>query len=59
MNLVNVKTKMQLLDYARRIYPRPKYRIQKIADKFEKDAFYIKLLFLRVSHPELNPIEMV
>ena len=53
---IQKKTKMELLDYARQIYLRPKYKIQKIADKFEKDAFSIKILFLPVSHPELNPI---
>ena len=41
------------------MYPIPKYKIQKIADKFEKSGFQIKILFLPVSHPELNPIEMV
>ena len=52
------KTKHQLLDYARKIYPWPKYKIQKIADKFEREGFSIKILFLPVEHPELNPIEM-
>ena len=31
----------------------------KIADKFEKDAFSIKILFLPLSYSGLNPIEMV
>ena len=53
------KTKNQLLDYAKKVYPTPKYKIQKIADKFERDDFSIKVLFLPVAHPELNPIEMV
>ena len=30
----------------------------KIADKFEKAAFSIEILFLPVSHPELNPGEI-
>ena len=47
------------MDYARRLYPSTKYRIQKIADKFEKDAFYINILVIPVSHSELNTIEMV
>ena len=53
------KTKHQLLDHAKKIYPTPKYKIQKIADKFEQEGFSIKILFLPVAHPELNPIEMV
>ena len=55
----NQKTKHQLLHHARKIYPTPKYKIQKIADKFETETFSIKILFLPVAHPELNPIEMV
>ena len=31
----------------------------KIADKFEKAAFSIEILFLPVYHPEFNPIEIV
>ena len=53
------KSKHQLLDFARSIYPSPKYKIQKIADKFTTESFQIKILFLPVAHPELNPIEMV
>ena len=49
----------QLLDYTSQIYPCPKYKIQKIADKFANGNFSIKVLFLPVAHPELNPIEMV
>ena len=41
------------------IYKTPKYTIQKIADKFQNDDGHIKVLFLPVAHPELNPIEMV
>ena len=37
----------------------PKYKIQKLADQFETATFSIKILFLPVAHPELNPIEMV
>ena len=55
----NQKTKHQLLHHARKIYPTPKYKIQKIADKFETETFSIKILLLPVAHPELNPIEMV
>ena len=53
------KTLQELLDYARKIYPSPKYKIQKIADKYEEGDFKIVVLFLPVAHPELNPIEMV
>ena len=53
------KTKIKLLDHARRMYPNPKYKLLKIADKFEKGDFSINILFLPVSHPESNPIEMV
>ena len=53
------KTKVQLLDYARKIHPSPKCKIQKMADKFYTATFSIKILFLPVGHPELNPIEMV
>ena len=54
LNWRNLKSKPQLLQQARNIYPNPKYKIQKIADSFN-----IKILFLPVAHPELNPIEMV
>ena len=37
----------------------PTYKIQKIATKFNKGDFQIKILFLPVAHPELSPIEMV
>ena len=43
-----------MLAEARRIYPPPTYKIQKTASKFD-----FKVLFLSVTHPELNPIEMV
>ena len=45
------KTKHQLLEYARKVYPCSKYKIQQIADKFEKEGFAIKILFLPVAHP--------
>jgi len=53
------KTKAQLLERAISIYPQPKYKIQKLADKFANDEAHIKIIFLPVAHPELNPIEMV
>jgi len=53
------ETKVQLLEQARLMYPSPKYKIQKIADKFSTGVFELKVLFLPVAHPELNPIEMV
>ncbi len=43
---------------AKKIYPNPTYKIQKIADKFTSGGFNIKVLFLPVAHRELNPIEM-
>ena len=43
---------------ARQIYPSPTYKIQKMANKFATEEFNIKILFLPVAHPELNPIEM-
>ncbi len=53
------KTKSQLLEQARIVYPTLKYKIQKVAEKFESDSFDIRILLLPVAHPELNPIEMV
>lgn len=47
------------MEYAKSIYPRPIYTIQKIADKFTADNFELKVFFLPVVHPELNPIEMI
>ena len=44
---------------AKKVYPNPTYKIQKIADKFTLGGFNIKTLFLPVAHPELNPIEML
>ena len=41
------------------MYPSPKYKVQKIADKFESGSFNIKIRFLPVAHSEINPIEMV
>ena len=59
LNWKEKKTRAQFLTEARRIYPLPKYKIQKIAYEFETERFSIKILFLFVAHPELNPIEMV
>ena len=53
------KSKSQLLEQVKKIYPAPKYKIQKIADKFREGDFSIKILFLPVAHPELNPTLMV
>lgn len=53
------KTRRQLLECARSYFRTPKYAIQKIADKFEDEHGHIKIIFLPVAHPELNPIEMV
>lgn len=51
--------KKNLLEPPRLMYPPPIYKIQKIADKFETNELKLKILFLPVAHPELNPIEMV
>ena len=59
IDLAHQKSKSQLLERAKKIYPKPKYKIQKIADKFHKGHFSIKILFLPNAHPELNPIEML
>ena len=53
------KMKAQLLEEARRIYPSPTYKIQKMAIEFETSAFRLKVLFLPVAHRKLNPIEVV
>ena len=58
-NWESLKVKQDLLIRARSIYPSPKYKIQKIADEFSSEDFCIKILFLPVAHPELNPIELV
>ena len=47
-----------MLEHAQKIAPDPKYEIQDIADQFEDGEFCIKILFLPVAHPELNPIEL-
>ena len=51
-------TKPILLEHCLKIAPDPKYEIQAIADQFTQGQFSIKILFLPVSHPELNPIEL-
>ncbi len=50
---------VQLLEEAKRLVPPPKYKVQQLADKFSLPNFDIKILFLPVSHPELNPMEMI
>ena len=52
-------TKSILMDHAKRIAPIPKYVVQDLADSFSDGDFCIKILFLLVAHPELNPIKMV
>lgn len=52
------KTRRQLLECARQVKPNPKYLVQELADKFTDGAFIIKIIFLPVAHPELNPMEM-
>ena len=53
------KTKNELLERARELYPMPTYKIQKIAIKFNDGDFQIKILFVPVAHSELNPTGMV
>ena len=53
------KTVSQLLSYARTVKPTRKYQVEEIADKFTEEMFNIKINFLPVAHPELNPIELV
>ena len=36
-----------------------KYVVEEVADRFTEGSFDIKILFLPVAHPELNPMEMV
>ena len=53
-NRRNSRSKLLLLQKSRHVYPNPKYKIQKIASRFD-----IKILFLPIAHPELNPLDMV
>ena len=53
------KTNRQMLQEAHRLKPAAVYEIQRIADTFATGNFCIKVLFLPVAHPELNPIEMI
>ena len=53
------KTNNELLKRAREINPMPAYKIQRIATKFNERDFQIKILFLPVARPELNPIDML
>ena len=50
------KTKNELLERAREIYPKPTYKIQKISKNFIAGNFEVKILFLPVAHPEIYPI---
>lgn len=53
------KSKSQPVEQAKKQYPVPKYKIQKIADKYHEGNFSINILFLPVAHPEFNPIAIV
>ena len=57
-NLEDFEKKNKLLSGAREVYPSPTYTIQKIANTYTIGMFHIKILFLPVAHPELNPTEM-
>ena len=50
--------KQELLQQAKKIYPRPIYKIENIADKFTEIFFHTKILLPPVAHLELNPIGM-
>ena len=54
-----LKLKAQLLEEAKDCHPGIIYEVQKLADSFSTPNFDIKILFLPVAHPDLNPIEMV
>ena len=54
-----VKSKAQIFEEAIGCYPGPKYKVKELADSFMDGEFEIKILFLPIAHPELNPIEMV
>ena len=54
-----VKTKIQLFNLLKKLAPPKKYLVQELADKFSSRQFHIKIIFLPVAHPELNPIEMI
>ena len=43
-----LKTKMKLLQEARRIYKSPNYKIQKIADEFSTKDFNIRFYFFQL-----------
>ena len=47
-------TRVELANFCKQNKPKPKYMISKIAEKYN-----VKILFLPVAHPELNPIELV
>ena len=53
------KSKSQLLEQAKKIYPAPQNKIKKIAENIHENDLTLKMMFLAVAHPELNPIEMV
>lgn len=54
-----LKLKYQLFEEAVKLHPGIYYEVQKLADTFQTPTFNIKILFLPVAHPELNPIEKV
>ena len=46
--------RVELVGFCKQNILKPKYMISKIAEKYN-----VKILFLPVAHPELNPIELV
>ena len=50
------KRKNELLSRAREVHPSPTCKIRKIAKIYTIGMFHIKILFLPVAHPELNPV---
>ena len=53
------KTNTQLLKHKRSLKPALVYEIQRIPDTLACGDFSIKIPFLPVAYPELNPIKMV
>jgi len=48
-----------MLEQSRALHTGGKYVVRELANEFRHGSFHIRILFLLVAHPELNPIEMV
>lgn len=51
------KPKSQILEYARKLYPSPRFSIYKKADTFCTNKFNLKILFFPVARTDINVIE--